>query len=123
MVGSWIADNDKSWLLEFLGVLIGKGTWSPFSTEVVSTGMGSELKDSSLGELSIGNNEDILWVVDSSNDSSSDHEFLPSLGDIQVVNTFLVSGVNVWLHFFGAVLSSNVDSGSKHKGKIFLSGL
>ena len=123
MVGSWIADDDQSWLLELFGVLIGKGTWGPFSTEVVGTGMSSKLKDSSLSELSIGNDQNIFWVVDSSNNSSSDHEFLPSFGDVQVVNTFLISGVNVWLHFFGAILSSNMDSGCKHKGKIFLSGL
>jgi len=123
MVGSWIADNDQSWLLELFGVLIGKGTWGPFSTEIVGTGMGSELKDSSLSELSIGNNKYIFWVVNSGNNSSSDHKLFPSLGNVQVVNTFLVSGVNVWLHFFGAVLSTNVDSGGKHESKIFLSGL
>lgn len=35
-----------------LGVLIGKGTWGPLATEVLSLGVGSELEDSSLGELS-----------------------------------------------------------------------
>lgn len=123
MVGSWVADNDESWLLELFGVLIGEGSWGPFSTEIVGTGVGSELKDGSLSELSIGNNEDIFWVVDGSDNSSSDHKLFPRLGDVQIVNTFLVSGVNVWLHFFGAVLSTNVDSGCKHKGKIFLSCL
>jgi hypothetical protein len=123
MIGSWIADNDQSWLLELFGVLIGKGTWGPFSTKVVGTGVGSELKDSSLSELSISNDQNIFWVVDSGNNSSSNHEFLPSLGNVQIVNTFLISSVNVWLHDFGAVLSTNVDSGGKHKSKIFLSGL
>ena len=123
MVGSWIADDDESWFLELFGVLVGKGTWGPLSTEVVGTGVGSELKDSSLSELSVGNNEDIFWVVDGSDDSGGDHELLPGFGDVEVVDTFLVSGVNVWLHDFGAILSSNVDSGCKHKGKIFLSGL
>ena len=123
MVGSWIADDDQSWLLELFGVLIGKGTWGPFSTEVVGTGMSSKLKDSSLSELSIGNDQNIFWVVDSCDNSGGNHEFLPSLRDVQVVNTFLISGVNVWLHFFGAILSSNMDSGCKHKGEIFLSGL
>jgi len=123
MVGSWIADNDQSWLLELFGVLIGKGTRGPLSTEIASTGMGSELKDGSLSELSISNNQNIFWVVDSSNNSSSNHKLFPSLGNVKIVNTFLISGVNVWLHFFGAVLSTNVDSGGEHESKIFLSGL
>lgn len=123
MVGSWITNNDKSWLLEFLGVLIGKGTWGPLSSEVVSLGVGGELKNSSLGILSVGDNEDISWVINSSDDSSSDHHLLPGLGDVQIVDTLLVSGIDVWHHLLGAILGSNMDSGSEHKSEILRSGL
>lgn len=36
-----------------LGVLIGEGTWGPLSTEVVTLSVGCELKDGSLGVLSV----------------------------------------------------------------------
>merc|ERR1719498_1075689 len=121
-VGSWVADDDESWLLELLGVLVGKSTWSPLSTEVVGLGVGGELEDSSLGVLSVGHDQNILGVLDGGNDSSRDHELLPGLGDVEVVDTLLVSGVDVGLHLLGAVLSSNVDSGRKHESEILLFG-
>lgn len=49
MVKAGVADNDESWLLELLGVLIGKGTGNPLSTEVVGFGVGGEFEDGSLG--------------------------------------------------------------------------
>lgn len=110
MVGSWVTDNDQSWLLELLGVLIGKTSWGPFSTEVRCLGVSGELENGSLGILSVGDNEDISWVVNGGDDSSSDHELLPGLGDVKVVDTLLISGVDVWLHGLRGVLSTNMDS-------------
>ena len=48
MVGAWVADNHKAGFQELLGVLVGKSTGYPFSTKVVSTSVGSELKNSAL---------------------------------------------------------------------------
>ena len=106
MVNSWIANDDKSWLLEFFGDLVGKDTWSPFSTEVAGISVSGIFKNGSLSVSFAGDNKNVFFVSDSSNNSCSNHEFLPGLGKIDVVDTFLISGVNVWLHFFGAVLSS-----------------
>jgi len=114
MVTSWVADNDESWLLELLGVLIGKRSRGPLSTEVVGTGIGSELEDSSLSELPVGDNEDILWVIDTSNDSSGDHELLPGFGEVKVVDS-LVSSVDVWLHLSGAVEGTDMGVGGEHE--------
>ena len=122
MIGSWITHNDESWFLELLGVLVGKGTWSPLSSEVVGTSVGGELKDSSLGKSSVGDNEDILWVVNGSDDSSRDHELFPGLGKIEEIDT-LVSGVNIWLHFSGAVEGTEMGVGSKHESEILSSGV
>jgi hypothetical protein len=123
VISSWVADNDKSWLQEFLGVLIGKGTWGPLSTEVVSSGVGSELEDSSLGVGSAGDNEDILWVLNGSNDSSSKHELLPGLTNVEVVDSLLVSGVTVVLHLLRATVGTNVRSSSEHESEIFISSV
>jgi len=53
VITSWVSNNDESWLLELLGVLIGKSTWGPLSTTIVSTGVISELEDSSLSKDSV----------------------------------------------------------------------
>jgi len=54
VVESGIGDDHETGLLEFLGVLIGKGTGNPLSTEVVGMGVGSELQDGTLGVWSAG---------------------------------------------------------------------
>jgi len=110
MVGSWVTDNDESWLLELLGVLIGKTSWGPFSTKVRGLGVSGELENSSLSILSVGDNKDISWVVNGGDDSSGNHELLPGLGDVKVMDTLLISGVDVWLHGLGGVLGTNMDS-------------
>lgn len=56
MVKTGVANNDETGFKEVLGVVIGKGTGNPLSTEVVSTGVGGELKDGTLGVLTGGDN-------------------------------------------------------------------
>merc|ERR1711881_649355 len=98
MVSSWITNDNKSWFLEFLGILICKSTWSPFSTKVVCTSVCCKFQDGSLSISSIGNNQYVFWIVNSSNNSCSNHKFFPRLGKIKVINSLFVSGVNVVLH-------------------------
>jgi hypothetical protein len=51
VVEAGIADDDEAGLKELLGVLIGKSSGNPLSTEVVGFGVGGELEDSALGVL------------------------------------------------------------------------
>jgi len=120
MVTAWIAYDHETWLLEFLGVLVGKGTWGPLSTEEVGTGVLTELEDSSLGYISVGNNENVLGVVNGSDDSGGNHELFPGLGNIDAVNALLVSRVDVWFHLLGAVLSTEVHISGKHESEILI---
>ena len=62
MVKTGVANNDEAGLHELLGVVIGKGTGNPLSTEVLGTSVGSELEDSTLGEGTLGNNLSKRWV-------------------------------------------------------------
>jgi hypothetical protein len=123
VITSWVAHDNESWFLILLSVLIGQSTWSPFSTEVVGLGIGGVLQDGSLSISSVGDNKDILWVVDGSNNSCGNHEFFPGLGKVHVVNAFLVSSINVWLHLGGAVVGTDVASSGKHESEIFISAL
>jgi hypothetical protein len=46
----------KNWRKKvLLGVLVSEGSWGPFASQVVGLGIGGELKDGSLGVLSVGN--------------------------------------------------------------------
>lgn len=42
--------------------------------------------------------ENVTGVGDGSNDSSSDHQLFPGLGDVDDVNSFIVAFVHVWVH-------------------------
>ncbi len=41
--------------------------------------------------------QDVLGVRNGSDDSCGDHELLPGLGEVDDVNSFDISFVNVWL--------------------------
>merc|ERR1740115_324641 len=122
VVESGIGDDHETGLLEFLGVLIGKGTGNPLSTEVVGMGVGGELQDGTLGVWSAGDDEDILGVLglDGSDDSGGDHEFLPGLGEVDVENTFLVASEDVTFHHLGAIVGSNMDLSGEHVNEILV---
>ena len=52
--------------------------------------------------------EDVSGVGDGGDDSGSNHELFPGLGEVHDVNTFVVTFVHVWSHQTGAVLSTDV---------------
>jgi len=123
VVKSGVEDNDKSGFLELLSVLIGKGTGNPLSTEVFSIGVGGKLQDSSLGVWSGRDDEDILGVLelDGGDDSGGNHNLLPGLSEVDVVDTLLVSLEDVAFHHFGAVVCSEVDLSGEHADEVLFS--
>jgi len=120
VVAAGVTNDDKSRLKVLLGVLVSKGTWNPLSTEVFSTGISGELEDSSLSIRAVRNDKNVLlaFLLNSGNNSGSEHNLLPGLVQIHVVDSVLVSLVNVWFHVLGAVLGTEVNLGSKHVQKI-----
>jgi hypothetical protein len=121
VINSRVTNDQESRLDELFGDLIGKHTGSPFTTNISSTSVGCELEDSSLSVDLGGSDQNILGVADGSDDSSSNHELFPGLGDVEIVAAVLVSSVDVVLHLLGAVGGTNVDLRGKHEGEIFLS--
>lgn len=55
-----------------------------------------------------GTYQDISWVGDGSDNSGGEHELFPGLGDVDNVNSFLVSLEDIWVHHISAVFSSDV---------------
>ena len=54
----------------------------------------------------------------SSDDSSSNHELFPGLGQVKIVDTILVALVDVVDHLFGNVLGTNVNLNKLNENKI-----
>ncbi len=53
--------------------------------------------------------EDVSGVGDGSDDSRGNHDLLPGLGEVDDVNTLVVSLEHVGVHKVRAVLSANVN--------------
>lgn len=96
-IGSWVSDNHQSWLLERTGDVVGEVTWGESAGNRGGAGVGSELQDSSLTEGSRGAHHNVGGVRNGSNDSGSQHDLLPGLGDVDDVDTVGSGLVNVWL--------------------------
>lgn len=96
-VGSWVGNNNQSWLLERTCDVVGKVTWGESAGDRGSTSVGSKLQRSSLTEGSSGAYNDIGGVWDGGDDSSSQHNLLPGLGDVNDVDTVWSGLVDVSL--------------------------
>jgi hypothetical protein len=65
----------------------------------------------------------MTYVLNGSNDTSSQNKLLPSLSKVDDMDTIIATLVDIGIHNRGAVLSSKVALGAEKKLKIFLSGV
>ncbi|KAH3674513.1 hypothetical protein WICPIJ_009551 [Wickerhamomyces pijperi] len=70
-IGSWVGNNDQSWFLERTGDVVGEVTWGESTGNGGGTSVSSVLQDSSLTEGSGRDSNNVSWVWNSSNNSSS----------------------------------------------------
>jgi len=64
--------------------------------------------------------EDVSGVGDGSDDSGSNHELFPGLGDVDNVNSLIVAFVHVWSHQAGAVFSTDVSLNNESNFRLLL---
>lgn len=121
LITDGISNDQQSGFLEDLGVLVGQGTWGP------SRGRGGdgsdelgELEDGSLSGNSGGNDDDVLWVLDGSDGSSSELDLLPGLLEVEDVDSFLVLVGDESLHVEVQVLGSDVAIGLQQSKEVLL---
>ena len=103
-----VSDNQKSWLHELAGDLICEGTWSPSLSNRLSTSVVGELHDSSGTERSLRANDDVLWVLNGSDNSSSNHQLLPGLTEVDDVDVVVTLLVDITLHSEVNISGTNV---------------
>lgn len=95
-IGSWVGNNDQSWFLERTGDVVGERTWSESTSNWSSTSVSGELQNGSLTVGSRGDGDNIFWVWNGSNDSSSQNQLFPGLTDVNDVDTVWSSVEDVW---------------------------
>lgn len=76
-VGAGVGDDDEAGLLERTGDVVGEVTGSETTSNGDGTSVGGELQDSTLTIWTSGDNANISWVVNGSNDTGSKDDLLP----------------------------------------------
>jgi hypothetical protein len=112
LIGTGVGDHKKSGFLEFLGILIGKGTGSP------STGTGGDgasvlgvFEDGSLSVGSGRHHDHVFGVVDSDDHSGSEFDLIKDGLGVDEVHSFLGSRFDVGLHLVANIFGTNVALG------------
>lgn len=84
-VGAGIGNDDETGLLERAGDVVGEVTGGEATGNSGSTGVRSELQDSTLAVGTSGDHADIGRVVDSGNDTGSQNDLLPVVSFLTLV--------------------------------------
>ncbi len=77
-VGAGIRDDDQAWFLERSSNVVGEVTRCETTSNSNGSGVSSELEDSALTVRPGGDDTDISWVVDCSNDAGREDDLLPA---------------------------------------------
>jgi len=115
VVNSGVSDDDDSGFLERSSDVVGEVTGGESTGDSVSTSETSVLQDSSVSIRSSRDDTNIGRVLDSSQDSSSQDDLLPSLSDVQDVDTVGSSFPDVVLHGLVTVLGTDVTLGREEE--------
>ena len=87
MVNSRVGDDDDSGFLEGSSDVVGEVTGGESTGNGLSADERSELEDSSVSVRSGRDDSNVVGVLNSSEDSGSEDEFLPGLSEVQDVDT------------------------------------
>ena len=74
------------------------GLYRRFERDKVRSGFAGFSRENSEAPKRLQTYEDVAGVGDGSDDSSSNHELLPCLSEVDDVNSFSVALVHVWVH-------------------------
>jgi len=120
VVSDGVSDDQEARLNEALLGLVGESTRSEAGTNVGAASVGGELEDSALADLASRDDNDVLRVLDSDDDTSSEAELLPGLADVDDVNTIRAAAPDVAGACRVEVLGAEVNLSSEHELDVVL---
>ena len=123
VVSAGVSDDQKTRLHELGSDLVSKSTGDPLGGQSLSTNVVGELHDSARAIGALRDDDNVGRILNGRDDSGGNLKLLPSLGDIDQVNTILGSLEHVRLHSEVDVTSAQVRLSDDHLVAIFSSSL
>jgi len=113
VVHARVSHDEKTGLAETLLDLVGEGTRSETASDSLNAKISGELEDSTLTIRTLRNDNDVLGVLDASDDTGSKDQLLPGGLKVDDVNTISTGLENVGSHARIHVDSTDVRLTSK----------
>merc|ERR1711991_56350 len=121
MIHLWDSDDQDSWFQKVVSNLIRECSWGESSGNGFRSSVLSKLQSSSLSPRLNTQSTDILWVLNACNDTSSKHQLVPCLLQIEDVNTISATLPLVGFHGNVVVARTNVRLAGQHLSDVILS--
>lgn len=86
VIHTGVGNNDKTRLLKRTSDVVSERTGGETTSDCLSTGVSGEFQDGTVTVRTSRNDTDIIRIFDSSDDTSSEDKFLPSLANVKNVN-------------------------------------
>jgi len=87
MIHPRVGDDDKTRLLKRTSDVVSERTGRETTSDSLSASVGGKFQDGTVAVGTGGNDTNIIGVFDSSDDTSSKDKFLPSLANVENMNT------------------------------------
>jgi len=114
VVGSRVSENQQTRFHKLVLDLVGKSTGRISASNSLSSGIFGELEDSTLTKVPGGDNANILGVFNGDDDSSGQNQLLPSLLEINQIDTITASLPYISGHSRLQISGTKVDLASEH---------
>jgi len=118
----WVGDDDDPRLFEGASDVVGEISGSETASNGLCSGISSIFQDGTVPVWSGGDHADVVGIFDGCNYASSENELLPSLSNVEDVNTIWASLPDIRLHAFIAVFGADVALRRKQHLNVLLRG-
>lgn len=119
-VGTGVSHDQETGLGELLGDVIGKSTRGPATGVRSGSNVLGKLEDRTGTVGTLRDDHDILRVLHSDNDASSDHNLFPSLTQIEKMDTILSATEDVTFHAKVTIESTKMGAAHQHLLEILM---
>mmetsp|Transcript_20588 Transcript_20588/g.62795 ORF Transcript_20588/g.62795 Transcript_20588/m.62795 type:complete len:313 (+) Transcript_20588:298-1236(+) len=120
VIGSRVGHEEEARLHEFVGDLVGEGTWSETSSNWCGTSVLAVLEDGALPVGASRDDADVGGILNRHDDARSKHQLVVGSAEVDNVDAVGLPLPHVPRHLIVEVLSAEVSGAGEHHLKVLL---